>query len=238
VTVSFAPGSGVNIAHPLPKLHPDSWVESPVVIQATLAPNNLIQVGAFTGIYGGKLGHCTVGRYCSIAPGVDIASDQHPSDWLSTSMVQYVPDLHGWSTWLEQNSYHGEIPTNRFNSNSSVEIGNDVWIGQGVFIKSGVKIGNGAIVAAHSVVAADVPPYAVVAGVPARIKKYRFPERVIERLSTLCWWDYNILAVAGNANFASVEDAADVIEEAIQKKILIQYRAPKHMLSPVVQVEK
>ncbi|HBI69436.1 MAG TPA: hypothetical protein DDZ22_10565 [Massilia sp.] len=149
-------------------------------------------------------------------------------------MVQYVPNLHGWNRWLNQNNHPGEIATNRFNSNSCVEIGNDVWIGQGVFVKSGVKIGDGAIVAAHSVVAADVPPYAIVAGVPARVKKYRFSDHVIERLRSLQWWNYNILAIAGKANFASVEEAADLIENEVQQAILKPYDAPKHMLSPVM----
>lgn len=230
MTVSFAPGSGVNIAHTLPQLHRDSWVEAPVVIQAVLAPHNLVQVGAFTGIYGGKLGHCKVGRYCSIAPGVDIASDQHPADWLSTSMVQYVPNVHGWGTWLNENKYVAELPKNRFNSNSCVEIGNDVWIGQGVFIKSGVKIGNGAIVAAHSVVVADVPDYAIVAGVPAVVKRYRFNNSVIARMSEVKWWDYNVQAVASKLDFSNVEAALSILVAEIEEGRLIKYEGPRFKL--------
>lgn len=230
MTISFAPGSGVNIAHPLPQLHMNSWVEAPVVIQATLAPNNLIQVGAFTGIYGGKIGHCKIGRYCSIAPGVDIASDQHPSDWLSTSMVQYVPNVHGWSTWLNENNYVSEPSNNRFNSNSFVEIGNDVWVGQGVFIKSGIRIGDGAIIAAHSVVINDVPPYAIVAGVPATVKKFRFDDSVIAMMSKIRWWDYNIQAVASKINFANVQEALSVLESEIGEGRLQKYQGPQFKL--------
>ena len=69
------------------------------------------------------------------------------------------------------------------------EIGNDVWIGDNVFIKSGVKIGDGAVVGAGAVVTKDVPPYAVVVGVPARVIKYRFDEKTIAELLELKWWD-------------------------------------------------
>ena len=70
-------------------------------------------------------------------------------------------------------------------------IENDVWIGNDVSIKPGVTIGNGAVVAAHAVVTKDVPPYAIVGGVPAKIIKYRFPPEVISELLKLKWWEYS-----------------------------------------------
>lgn len=71
-------------------------------------------------------------------------------------------------------------------------IGNDVWIGWGVLIKGGVTIGNGAVIGARSVVTKDVPPYAVVAGVPAKVIKYRFEQEKIDLLQQLQWWDWDI----------------------------------------------
>ena len=207
--------SGINIAGKIPSLHPASWFEPPVVIQATIAPMNLIQIGAFTGIYGGKIGHCRIGRYCSIAPGVDIASDQHPIDWLSSSMVQYVPNVHGWGEWLKDNGENYIEPSVKFSSNSPVVIGNDVWIGQGVFVKSGVRIGDGAVIAAHSVVIEDVPPYMIAAGVPAKVKKPRFPENIIERLMSIRWWDYNISSLEG-VDFRDVLGAVVKLENAVE----------------------
>ncbi len=68
-------------------------------------------------------------------------------------------------------------------------IGNDVWIGSGALILSGASIGDGAVVAAHSVVTKPVPPYAIVAGNPARVVKYRFDEATIQELLALKWWD-------------------------------------------------
>ncbi len=69
-------------------------------------------------------------------------------------------------------------------------VGNDVWIGQDVVIKGGVKIGDGAVIGARSVVTRDVPPYAVVAGVPAKVIKYRFEQEKIDFLEKLQWWNW------------------------------------------------
>ena len=71
-------------------------------------------------------------------------------------------------------------------------VGNDVWIGQNVTILPGVHIGDGAIIGANSVVAKDVPPYSVVVGNPAEVKKYRFDEGTREFLLKLKWWDKDV----------------------------------------------
>lgn len=203
---------GLTLSRLPPPLHPASKFALPCVVQAELAPLNLIQVGSFSGIFGGRLGHCSIGRYCSIAPGVDIASDQHPTDWLSTSMVQYVPNVHGWGDWLAARGEAYFPPCGAFNSNATVEIGNDVWIGKNAIIKSGVRIGNGAIIAAGAVVIRDVAPYAVVAGVPAAVKRYRFSPELIEKLEASRWWQYNISAIPG-LMFKDVERTLLRIEE-------------------------
>ena len=205
---------GLILARNPPRLDPASRFELPCVIQADLAPMNRITVGAFTGIDGGRLGHCSIGRYCSIAPGVDIASDQHPTDWFSTSMIQYVSNVHGWGDWLLAQGEAYCEPVVSFNSNSPVEIANDVWIGKNAIVKSGVKIGNGAIVAAGAVVVRDVPPYAIVAGVPGVIKRFRFSNEVIDRLLRLEWWRYNIMGVRG-LDPRNVEDVLDRLEGMI-----------------------
>lgn len=72
-------------------------------------------------------------------------------------------------------------------------VGNDVWIGTDVLVVCGnkkLKIGNGAVIGAGSVVTKDVPPFAVVAGNPARVIKYRFSREVIQKLEELKWWDW------------------------------------------------
>jgi tetrahydrodipicolinate N-succinyltransferase len=93
----------------------------------------------------------------------------------------------------------------------TVTIGNDVWTGHNVNILSGINVGDGAVIAAGSVVTKDVPPYAIVAGVPATIKRYRFSEKIIERLLSNKWWELELSDLSG-LPFRDVERCLDSIE--------------------------
>lgn len=126
--------------------------------------------------------HVTIGRYCSIARGVTIiASGEH-----NYQAVANYPFAAMFDGTIDRDTYR----------KGPVNIGHDVWIGAHALILSGVRIGHGAVVAAGSVVSRDVPPYAIVAGVPARILKYRFNEDIRCRLLALSWWDWDPARIA------------------------------------------
>lgn len=130
--------------------------------------------------------NCTVnakiGKYCSIASHVNTVRGNHPTrDWVSTHPAFFSPNKQCGMTYSQEEKYT-EYKT-------LIEIGNDVWIGDSALILDGVCVGDGAIIAAGSVVTANVPPYAIVGGVPARIIRYRFSEEEVVRLLELKWWD-------------------------------------------------
>lgn len=120
-----------------------------------------------------------IGKFSSIAMDNIISPGAHPTNFLSTNAAFYrlCPWHPEWLTNLD------------FNKGKRVIIGNDVWIGTKCIIMGGVNIGDGAIVAAGAIVTKDVPPYAIVGGVPAKVIKYRFPQDMIDRLEETRWWD-------------------------------------------------
>ncbi len=148
-------------------------------------------IGAYTYIRKGSRlspGLNSIGRFCSIAPGVLIGDGNHPVDWLSTHPFQWgATPLVQEKTGITQ--YR--------KANASINIGNDVWIGTNVVITPGVTVGNGAVLAAGCIVAKDVPAYAIVGGVPARVIRYRFERELIEQLEQSQWWKYSPESLLG-----------------------------------------
>jgi acetyltransferase-like isoleucine patch superfamily enzyme len=115
------------------------------------------------------------GKFCSIAEGVEAYLDcDHRPDFIST---------YPFSQWGLPTPGH---PFGK----GDITIGNDVWVGRKATLMSGITIGNGAVIGAHSVVTKFVPGYTVVAGSPAKIRKYRFDNNTILWLQELCWWDW------------------------------------------------
>lgn len=126
--------------------------------------------------------YSTIGKFCSISWGVSIGGAEHDYNNISTHDF-YYNDVYG----IRPNS---PLQYDRFAEKSLV--GNDVWIGANATILRGVTIGDGAVVGANSTVTKNVPPYAIVAGSPAKIIKYRFDFSAIEKLLELKWWDLPI----------------------------------------------
>lgn len=122
-----------------------------------------------------------IGSFCSIASYCAIGGGAHPLGMVSTSPVFY----------RGKNIFHHNFSTLEAEINKPVTIGNDVWIGEGVFINDGIVIGDGAIIGAHSVITKDVPAYAVVAGTPAKVIRYRFSDDQIQKLLELKWWEWS-----------------------------------------------
>ncbi|WP_172855677.1 CatB-related O-acetyltransferase [Vibrio coralliilyticus] len=128
-----------------------------------------------------------IGKYCSIADKVTIlASGEH-----------YIDKV---STYPFHDRYPDPSDYKDTKTKGNVIIANDVWLGYSSTILSGVKIGNGAVIAAGSVVVSDVPDYAVVAGIPARVIKYRFPPNIIDNLLTIEWWNWKPEKIQMNKN--------------------------------------
>lgn len=124
-----------------------------------------------------------IGKFCSIGPDVKICLGMHPLNLPSSHPLFYSNRKQCGLSIVKENIYKEFI---------GVEINHDVWLGANSIISDGIKIGTGAVVAANSVVTKDVPPYAVVAGSPAKIIKYRFDQDVIELLIKSEWWEKDI----------------------------------------------
>ena len=126
-----------------------------------------------------------IGRYFSIAPQVYIAPGEHDTNSATTHPLMYDPFWRKLLSIEEKPEYSSRMDSDA----RETVIGNDVWIGIRATVMRGVTIGDGAVVAAGAVVTRDVPPYAIVGGVPARIIRYRFSEEKIKALQDSRWWD-------------------------------------------------
>lgn len=125
-----------------------------------------------------------IGKFCSIAAMTRINPGNHPMHRATQAHFTYRASAY----------FPGEPDEDAFfdwRRSQPVTLGHDIWIGHGAVILPGRSIGTGAVVAAGAVVTKDVAPYTIVAGVPARVVKRRFPEAIADRLQALAWWDWS-----------------------------------------------
>ncbi|MBV7391479.1 CatB-related O-acetyltransferase [Enterococcus sp. ALS3] len=158
-----------------------------------------------------------IGRYCSIASDISFMSAQHPLDRFTTSSVMIsgtsVSDSFGFSDACQIGGFK-QVPYDQ-QMNDGIILGNDVWLGQEVLFKKNIKVGDGAVVGARSIVTKDVPPYAIVAGSPAKIIRYRYPFKIIEQLLILKWWNYPVWKFSSITADEQIESFIDKLQHKI-----------------------
>jgi acetyltransferase-like isoleucine patch superfamily enzyme len=175
-----------------------------------------VTVGKYFGMNEhGFVARATIGAFCAFGARNAINPFNHPTDWLSICEFQYHPRSFDWVP--EYNNFARLERTPEMFQH--VMIGNDVWTGHNVNIMPGVNVGDGAVIGAGSVVTKDVPPYAIVAGVPAQVRRMRFSDPVIERLLKLKWWELELSDLSG-LPVRDVERCLDRIEEIRARKNL------------------
>jgi acetyltransferase-like isoleucine patch superfamily enzyme len=164
-----------------------------------------------------------IGRYCSISSGVTIMPTDHPLNRLSTCGIDYA-----------QTAIHPQCFQKKdFKQKPLIlEIGNDVWIGEGAILGRNIKIGHGAVIATKAIVTKDVPPYAIVAGSPAVVKKYRFDENTRKRLLETEWWNVKPESIA-HLDTTDIHAFLDGFEDLKEKGLLEPYILPQIALHEI-----
>lgn len=212
-------GSDPITVHGILRLNPgariiQSRVLGPVYLnrQSQIGPD--VSVGKYFGMNADcYVARATVGAYGAIGARTSINPFNHPIDWLSINEFQYHPNSFDWVDEY-RNFKRLERTPDMF---QHVTIGNDVWTGHNVNILAGVNVGDGAIIGAGAVVTKDVLPYAIVAGCPAQVKRFRFPDKTIERLLRVKWWDLELSDLSG-LPFQKIDHCLDLIEEIRARK--------------------
>jgi acetyltransferase-like isoleucine patch superfamily enzyme len=152
-----------------------------------------VELGDFTYIADNtSISRTSIGRFCSIGPNVRCGLGKHPAKkFVSTHPAFFSTKKQSQLAFVHEKLFDELVTT---------QIGHDVWIGANALILDGVVVGNGAIVAAGAVVTKNVPPYAVVGGVPAKVIKYRFSPEEIVFLQKFEWWNRGLAWIKSNSN--------------------------------------
>lgn len=216
IYVDYCCNTSQETTHPFPlmRLLPGakiirSTMQGPLYLNRNAQLGPEVTIGKYSGMNENTyVARATVGAFCAIGARTAINPFNHPVDWLSTHEFQYHPNAYDWVDEYKSLERVPRAPEMYLQST----IGNDVWMGHNANVLSGINVGDGAVIAAGAVVTKDVPPYAVVAGVPATVKRFRFGEKVIERLLRCKWWDLELHQLSG-LPFNDIERCLDAIEQ-------------------------
>ncbi len=183
------PWTGGRRVSETPEIHPSSVVRRSDFGRFTyLGPRSTVAESEI-GDYGYAMGdnqiaHARIGKFCNIATGVRINPSNHP--WWRATLHHFTYRSESYGHALEDD------PTVfAWRRQDQVAIGHDVWIGHGATVMPGVTIGTGAAIGSGAVVTRSVPPYAIVAGVPARVLRCRVDRATAEALIRIAWWDWS-----------------------------------------------
>lgn len=180
----------------------NSSLENNVQInRSNMIVNSAIGAYSYTGM-NTVIKHTSVGKFCSISWNVSASGGGHNYNAITPHPFTHLPSF-------------GIVSAKTDIEIKRITIGSDVWIGMNSCILQGITIGDGAVIGAGSVVTKDVPPYAIVAGNPARILRYRFDSEIIEKLLNFQWWDLPIEVIQKNISSFKGDLDAKRLDELI-----------------------
>jgi virginiamycin A acetyltransferase len=173
------------------------------IIRDSILQSSDMEIGKQTTLWGPNItvneygSYIRIGSFCSIGKNVTIQGYNHNPRKITTYFTQ-------------SNLFHGNF-SDDIVCKGPIVIGSDVWIASNVTIGSGVTVGHGAVIGANSLILADVPPYAFVAGSPARVIDYRFSREIIDHLLVIKWWEWDMTKINKNKNLFNSEITAQTL---------------------------
>jgi phosphonate metabolism protein (transferase hexapeptide repeat family) len=166
-----------------------------------------VSMGAYSYIVNdSSAAYAEIGNFCSIARDVRINPGNHPTWRAAQHHFSYRAVSYELGDADDQDFFE-------WRRSHRVVLGHDVWVGHGATLLPGVTIGTGSVIGAGAVVSKDVPDFTIVAGVPAKPIRDRFPEAVQKGLKAVAWWNWEHERLADALDDFRRLDASDFVEK-------------------------